>query len=91
MQQIRRRVLWVVVGVAGTAVGVISLTTLPAWPIVGVAVAAVVVAVNGITSRLKTPICYGCAHDLTGIEAGEHGAICPGCGVVTPPTGPRRA
>jgi hypothetical protein len=76
------RVLWMIVGVGLTTLGVISLTTIPAWPILGVAVATVALVINQMTSRLRQPICLGCGHDLTGQPLGEHGTICPACGAV---------
>jgi hypothetical protein len=82
MQQTRVRVLWVIVGIGLTTLGVLSLTTIPAWPIVGVAVATVALAISRMTSRLSQPICLGCGHDLSGQPLGEHGTICPECGAV---------
>ena len=82
MHKVRLRVLWTFVGIALTTLGVISLTTIPAWPIVGVAVATLALAVNSMTSRLRQPICLGCGNDLNGLPRGEHGSICPRCGAV---------
>jgi len=83
MHKVRLRVLWTVVGIGLTTLGVISLTAIPAWPIVGVAVATLALVVNGMTSRLRQPICLGCGGDLTNQPRGEHGAICPTCGTVS--------
>ena len=60
----------------------LSLTTVPAWPIVGVAVAALALVVSRVTSGLTETICLGCGVDLKDLPRGEHGTICPGCGSV---------
>jgi hypothetical protein len=85
MHKVRVRVLWIVVGVALTTMGVISMTTIPAWPIVGVAVAALALVVNQMTSKLSQPTCYGCGKSLSGLPSGEHGTICPNCGSINQP------
>lgn len=82
MDTIRRRVLWVLVGIAATTVAIIAWTTMPAWPVVGVAVATLVVAVNTITSRLKHDVCLSCGADMRDVASGAHGAMCPACGQV---------
>lgn len=63
-------------------VAIASWAALPAWPVVGVAVAVVVAAVSTMTSRLAVPTCWGCGTDLATIEPGEHGFICPDCGSI---------
>jgi ribosomal protein L32 len=82
MDTIRRRVLWVLVGIAATTVAVIAWTTMPAWPVVGVAVATLVVAVNTITSRLKHDVCLACGADMRNVAASAYGSVCPCCGQV---------
>jgi hypothetical protein len=82
MHKVRRRVLWIAVGVGLTTLGVLSVTTIPAWPIVGVAVATLALVVNTVASRLSQPTCLGCGQNLTGQPRGEHGAICPSCGSI---------
>ncbi len=74
MHKIRRRALWIAVGVGITTLGVLSITTVPAWPIVGVAVATLALAINQLTSRLSQTICLGCGQDLSGQPLGEHRA-----------------
>jgi|GEM_PF-725383 len=81
-RKIRVRVLAVAVGVALTAIALLGLTSLPAWPVIGVAVAAVAVAVNTIGSRLAHPTCLGCGRDLDGLPAGTYGVACPDCGTI---------
>lgn len=83
MQRIRLRVMAIVVGAILAAVATISLTSIPAWPIVGVAFATVAVCVNTLTSRLRTPVCYGCGADISRLPNGEYGVICPDCGSLT--------
>ena len=83
MSRIRLRVLAFMVGLAFTAIGIISLTTLPAWPVVGVAVAAAAMAVNSMTSKLKIPICHGCGKPLGDTPGGQYGVVCPKCGFLT--------
>jgi len=74
--------LWVVVVIGLTAVGLISMTTIPAWPVVGVAVATAAILLNTVTRSLSTTTCLGCGGSLQGLPDGTHGRICPGCGAV---------
>jgi hypothetical protein len=90
LDRIRQRMLWTLVGVCATAVGVIVWTTLPAWPVVGVAVATVVLAVNTLASRVRHNTCLGCGGSIAGLVSSEHGVICPHCGVATPTPGSLR-
>jgi hypothetical protein len=84
MHRIRLKVLAFAVGIALAALGLISLTTVPVWPVVGIAVAAVAFTINTVASRLTTgsTTCYGCGQTLVGAPEGEHGCICPGCGAI---------
>jgi hypothetical protein len=82
MSRIRLRALALVLGIALFALGAISLTAIPAWPVVGVAVACAAVVVNRIAARLDHPICLACGHDIAGQPAGEHGVACSNCGAV---------
>lgn len=82
MHQVRRRALWIAVGVGLTTLGVLSVTTIPAWPLVGVAVATLAIAINRVASRLSQPTCYGCGESLAGQPHGERGVICPHCGSI---------
>jgi hypothetical protein len=83
LHSIRRRVLWIVVGVGLTTLGVVSMTTLPAWPIVGAAVATIALVLNGMTRSLRGQVCLGCGQSIAHLPHGEHGVICPGCGHVS--------
>lgn len=78
----RLRALALVLGIALLALGAISLTAIPAWPVVGVAVAFAAMAVNRAAARLDQPICLSCGHDIAAEPAGEHGVVCSKCGSV---------
>ena len=83
LQRIRLRSLWLLVGIGLTSLGIISLTAIPAWPVVGVAVAALALGLNNIAHRLSQPTCLSCGHNLHDAIRGEHGAICPQCGAIS--------
>ncbi len=83
MHRLRLKVLAIALGVALTAIALISLTTIPAWPIVGVAFAAAAVVVNQMSSRLSGTICHGCGTDIAGVPGGQYGVTCPSCGHLT--------
>ncbi|MBK7404150.1 MAG: hypothetical protein IPJ41_05840 [Phycisphaerales bacterium] len=85
MSRIRLRVFAFVVGIAFTAIGLLSLTALPALPVVGVAFAAAAVAVNSMTSRLKHSICHGCGRPLGDTPSSQYGVVCRQCGSLTLP------
>ncbi len=72
-----------VIAIMLAAVGAISIG--PGWlalPLVGMAVAAVTVAVTRMTGRLSQSVCLTCGEDLRDRGEGEHGLICPACGSV---------
>lgn len=85
MSKIRLRALALALGIAVFTLGVISLTTIPAWPIVGVAVACVAVGLNRIAARLDQPVCLTCGTDISALPTGHHGRVCPTCGAVDQP------
>lgn len=93
LHRIRLRVLGLLVAVGLAVLAAVSWASLPVWPVVGVAFAAVALVVNNMTTRLNQPTCWGCGADLSGHQAGEYGRICPSCGSVTPggPDDPRQA
>lgn len=80
MHKLRLRVLTVAVALALLVLGAISLTAIPAWPVVGVAVACFAMAVNSMAARLGQATCFGCGHDIGGQAAGPHGVTCRNCG-----------
>lgn len=79
----RLKVLACVVGLALAGLGIVSLTAIPAWPIVGAVVAAAAVVINSAAHRLSGPTCLGCGGDLSRLPDGEHGVVCPGCGILS--------
>ncbi len=81
--KMRLKILAYVVGLTLGALGIASLTTVPAWPVVGVAVAACVVMINRAAHRLSQPTCLGCGRDIAQLPTNEHGVACPGCGMVS--------
>lgn len=83
MSRIRLRVLAFTVGLAFTAIALISWAAMPVLPVIGVAVAAVAVGVNQMTSRLKQPVCHGCGRPLGDSPSGQYGVICKHCGSLT--------
>lgn len=87
MHKTRLKVLAFSMGIALAALGVISLTALPTWPVVGVAVAAVAWTVNRVAARLSVndSMCFGCGQSIADAPLGEHGSICPHCGAVNEP------
>jgi predicted RNA-binding Zn-ribbon protein involved in translation (DUF1610 family) len=78
----RRRALWVVVVVALTAVGVLTWTAMPAWPVIGVAIATTALVLNTITKDLSQDRCLGCGESIAHQPVGVHGRVCPKCGTV---------
>lgn len=83
MSRVRFRVLAFVLGLAFTAIGLISLTAIPALPVIGVAFAAAAVGVNSLTAKLKQPVCHGCGNPIGDAPSGHYGSVCPGCGSLT--------
>ncbi len=65
------------------ALAISSALTIPAWPVVGVAVAAVVFVINRTASRLADDTCLGCGRAIADLPIGEHGKICPDCGTIS--------
>ncbi len=84
MHKVRLRVLGLLLGLALAAIATISLTTVPAWPVIGVAFATLALAVNKMTTRLNQPTCWGCGSDLANAQEGIYGVECPQCGTLTP-------
>ncbi|MCC7388470.1 MAG: hypothetical protein IT431_06840 [Phycisphaerales bacterium] len=89
MSRIRLRVLAFTVGLAFTAIALISWAALPVIPVISVAFAAVAVGVNHMTIRLKQPVCHGCGKPLGNAPSGQYGTICRTCGSFTQVGEPR--
>lgn len=83
MHRLRLRVFAILVAATLGVIGVVSIASVPLWPAVGFAVAAVALVVNRVASRLDAPTCLACGADLTAQARGEHGIICPGCGSIS--------
>jgi hypothetical protein len=83
MHKVRLRVFALMLGTLLAAIATASLTTVPVWPVVGVAVAAVAWGISKMTIRLKQPVCWGCGGDLSQQAAGSYGKVCPHCGTIT--------
>lgn len=83
IRKAKLRALAVLVGFALATVGVLAFTTLPAWPVIGAALACVAVGVNKTASRLDHPTCLGCGANLSAVPMGEHGRACPSCGCLS--------
>ncbi len=86
LEKARVRVVWLMVGICATTLGVIAWTTIPAWPVLGVAVATLVVAINSLTTRLDKDRCLACGHTLRDARWSEHGGLCTKCNQINPPT-----
>jgi hypothetical protein len=82
LHKTRLRVLAFTLGLGLAALGLISLTAIPAWPVLGVAFAVAVVACNKLALRLSDEVCLGCGSDLASQPKGERGVICPSCGTI---------
>jgi len=69
-------------GLILAALATVSLTTLPAWPVVGVAFAVAVAVINTAGQRFSVnqQICLTCGIDVSKQPSGPHGVICPKCG-----------
>ena len=83
LSKLRLRVFAVLAGLITAAIATLSLTALPAVPVIGVALITAAALVNGMTSRLAHPTCIGCGRDITEVAAGTYGVICPDCGAFT--------
>lgn len=80
--KIRLRVFAVLVAAILAVIGVLAWATVPAWPVVGVAIITVAAVVNSMTTRLAEPVCYQCGSALREADPGCYGLICDGCGAV---------
>ncbi|MBK9189320.1 MAG: hypothetical protein IPM33_10240 [Phycisphaerales bacterium] len=85
MHRLRLRALALIVGIGLTTLALISLTTMPAWPIVGVAVATLAVCVHSLAHRVNPSTCLGCGQSVADEPAGEHGRVCRACGTIAQP------
>ncbi len=77
LSKIRLRVLAYLTGLTLAALGVLAITTIPAWGVWGMAM-----VVNRTAGRLSEPTCYGCGRSTENLPDGEHGVACPDCGTI---------
>lgn len=84
--RIRVRLFALLIGLALATIAMISLTTVPAWPVVGVAVISAAVAVNTMASKLRLgqTVCLHCGSELAARAPGVYGIECPECGGLNP-------
>src|SRR5437660_1043665 len=68
----RLKVLAYVLGLLLAGLGLVSLTTMPVLPVLGVIVAAAAVVINKAAFRLSSPTCLGCGKDIGHLPDGEH-------------------
>ncbi len=80
--RLRLRVLGVLVAGVLAAWALAGWLTLPAWPVVGVAVLTVAAVVHKMTARVGAATCWSCGADLAGEQGGAYGVVCRGCGSV---------
>ena len=85
LHKLRLRAFAVIVGLILAVVGVISIVSAPAWPIVAGAFAIAAVAVNTVASRLTKTVCIGCGTNLVDQPLGQYGVVCPRCGTISAP------
>lgn len=83
MHKVRLRVFAILVATTVAAIGAVSIASLPVWPVVGAAVATVVLVVNSMTAKLSKPVCWGCGKSIAGQPTGGYGVICPDCGTLS--------
>ncbi len=79
-----RALVWIAAILLAT-IATIVFAGVPAWPAVGVAVAAACVSVGKITTKLLKPTCLECGCDLSDQPVGLQGIACPTCGSVNSP------
>ena len=83
MHKLRLRAFGVLVGLGLTALGIVSMTTAPAWPVVVGAVAVAALVVNKVAAQLSHTVCIGCGKKIDAEPVGVYGVVCPSCGTVS--------
>lgn len=79
---LRVKALTVVVAVGLAAFALLSWLTLPAWPVIGVAVVTVAAMVHRLASGLTETTCRACGADVSREPIGQYGVICHACGAI---------
>lgn len=81
-KKVRLQAFALLVGAGLTALAIASILSVPAWPVLGVAFAAVAFCVHSMASRLSEPVCLTCGTNLSSEPSGERGVICKSCGTL---------
>lgn len=82
------RLLALAVAACLTIFALVSLAAAPAWPVIGVTVAAMaLVWKSSIGPRIVRPACLHCGASIKGQPTGEYGAMCRECGGLNHPIG----
>jgi len=87
VHQMWLRILALVLAAGLTAFGLISISAVPLWPVVGVTVATLALCWNSMTSRLDKPLCLNCGDELNQAVGTQYGIICNSCGCLNEPIG----
>ncbi len=84
MHKLRLRAFGVLVGLGLTALGIVSMTAAPAWPVVVGAFAVAALVVNKVAAQLSHTVCIGCGKEIDdAAPVGVYGVVCPNCGTVS--------
>lgn len=84
LHKLRLRALGILVGLGLTALGIVSMTTAPAWPVVVGAVAVAALVVNKVAAQLSHTVCIGCGKKIDdAAPVGVYGVVCPNCGTIS--------
>lgn len=83
LHKLRLRAFGVLLGLALAAIGILSMTTAPVWPIVVGAAAVAAITINKVASRLSRTVCIGCGQRIETEPVGQYGVVCPKCGTVS--------
>lgn len=90
LHKLRLRALGVLVGLGLAVLGILSMTTAPAWPVVFGAVAVAALVVNKVAAQLSKTVCIGCGQRIETEPVGQYGVVCPGCGTVSASSKPEQ-
>lgn len=83
LHKLRLRAFGIVVGLGLATVGLLSMSILPALPVVVGAFAVAALVVNKVAAQLSNPVCIGCGGKLDNEPLGQYGVICPKCGTIS--------
>lgn len=83
LHKLRLRAFGIVVGLGLATLGILSMSILPALPVVVGAFAVAALVVNKVAAQLSNPVCIGCGEKLDNEPLGQYGVICPKCGTIS--------